>query len=223
MIYRKKKLALLIALLMIISIAVPVSAAKVSVSGERYITSENGKPVNVRSKPDINSNLAPVGRFTVGTKVTLKYRDTDNKGNIWYDVRNSSNRGGWVRSDFLTENNPNPLPTPTTPPTTGVIGNGVNSTVFVENIRNHTGIWQLDTRTYHPQIVQLQEMLREYNNQYWNFDEFRTFFPNGIYDSNTQSLVRYYQMLSNHGLAVDGCVGYYTLSCLEQDIGRIIH
>ena len=100
-----KLMALALAIVSVFAFATP-AAAKTAVSGTRYITSANGNPVNVRIGPGTNYALAPIGTMPVGTKVTLQYKDTATDGTTWYELVNSNNKGGWVRSDFLTSTSP---------------------------------------------------------------------------------------------------------------------
>ena len=102
----KRLLTVALIVMSVVAISVPALAAKTAVSGTRYITSQNGKPVNVRKGPGTSYALAAIGTMSVGTKVTLQYKDTGADGKVWYQVINSSNKGGWVRGDFLTSSSP---------------------------------------------------------------------------------------------------------------------
>lgn len=105
----KRLVALALVIVSVFSMAsVAFAYTETSVSGTRYITSSNGKPVNVRKGPGTGYELAAVGTFPVGTQVTLLSKATGTSdGKIWYNVVNSSNKGGWVRGDFLTTNSGN--------------------------------------------------------------------------------------------------------------------
>ena len=104
----------------VLAVAIPAIAAKTAVSGTRHITSTNRNPVNVRTGPGTNYSLAPIGTMAVGTKVTLQYKDTGSDGRTWYQVVNSSNRGGWVRGDFLTTSGSSGFPWTVSTNTSGV-------------------------------------------------------------------------------------------------------
>lgn len=104
--FMKRLVALALVIVSVFSMAsVAFAYTETSVSGTRYITSKNGYPVNVRKGPGTDYELAAVGTFAVGTRVTLisKATGTDD-GKTWYNVVNSNNKGGWVRSEFLTTN-----------------------------------------------------------------------------------------------------------------------
>ena len=100
----KKLVALLIAMLTILAVAVPAMAyTQTSVSGVRYIYASNGNPVNVRTGPGKNYNLAKCGTLPVGTKVNLVAKSTTN-GTDWYKIvaANDSSKNGWVMGKFLS-------------------------------------------------------------------------------------------------------------------------
>ena len=99
-------ISLVLAIVSLMAVAMPALAAKTPFSGVGYITSANGGAVNVRTGPGINYSLAAIKTMAVGTQVTLQYRDTDANGVYWFQVVNSANKGGWVRTDFLTAKSP---------------------------------------------------------------------------------------------------------------------
>lgn len=101
--YFKKIVAFVLVLISVFVVAnTALAYTETPVSGTRYITSANGNPVNVRTGPGTSYALASVGKFSVGTQVTLQAQAKGTDGNTWYKVVNSSNKGGWVRQDFLT-------------------------------------------------------------------------------------------------------------------------
>lgn len=104
----KTIVSLALVLLGIFALMTTASAyTETPVSGTRYITSSNGGDVNVRTGPGTGYALAPVGRFAVGTQVTLQSKATGTDGDTWYKVVNSSNKGGWVKGIYLTTNSGN--------------------------------------------------------------------------------------------------------------------
>ena len=63
-----------------------------------YVTSRNGKGVNLRSGPD--KSYSSIGFYTVGTPAMMI-----TKGNIWSYIR-VGNRYGYMMTQFLTETKP---------------------------------------------------------------------------------------------------------------------
>lgn len=101
--FMKKLVALALIAVGLLGVAIPAMAySEQPASGTRYITSSDGNSVNVRIGPGTTYDLAAVGRFSVGTKVTLHSKATGNDGYTWYNVTNDAGKGGWVRGDFLT-------------------------------------------------------------------------------------------------------------------------
>lgn len=101
----------------------------------------------------------------------------------------------------------------------GISGNGPNSTVMANDIRNGRGIWKQDTRTTHYQIKQLQELLNDAREQW--IDVPPALVCDGIYGPKTTQMVITIQAMPWHDLAADGIVGKNTLSILESKYWRI--
>lgn len=88
----------------------PVPVIEESICGGRVIGRESGTPVNMRSMPDINSEVIAfvlVGQnvsFLVATNNrSVLYNSQDAQGNTWYFVEYTPSRTrGWIRGDFLS-------------------------------------------------------------------------------------------------------------------------
>ncbi len=88
----------------------PVPVIEESNCGGRVIGRESGTPVNMRSMPDINSEVR--GFVLVGQNITflissnnrpVLYNSQDRGGNTWYFVEYAPSRTrGWIRGDFLS-------------------------------------------------------------------------------------------------------------------------
>ena len=84
-----------------------------------WVTSRNGKGVNLRSGP--SKSYAAIGFYGVGTAATMI-----SSGAQWSYIQ-IGNRTGYMMSQFLTGSAPSPVPTPTPVSGTYVIsGNGKN-------------------------------------------------------------------------------------------------
>lgn len=91
----KKIISIILASLTLMAVAIPALAA----TGDTlYITSSNGNIVNVRSEASTDSEKAPVGEYSVGTRV---YVVDDYSYSNWTKVRDDNGDGGWVMSKFL--------------------------------------------------------------------------------------------------------------------------
>ena len=88
----------------------PVPVIEESICGGRVIGRELGTPVNMRSMPDINSEIR--GFVLVGQTISfliatnnraVLYNSQDSQGNTWYFVEYvPSQTRGWIRGDFLS-------------------------------------------------------------------------------------------------------------------------
>ena len=88
----------------------PVPVIEQSYCSGRVIGRESGTPVNMRSMPDINSEIR--GFVLVGQNITflitsnnraILYNSRDTQGNTWYFVEYEPSRTrGWIRADFLS-------------------------------------------------------------------------------------------------------------------------
>jgi len=100
-----KRIVAALLLLMLVFTTVTTAFAKTAVSGTRYVTASNGKPVNVRKGPGKSYKLAALGRINVGEQVSLKYKDTDKNGATWYMI-SYKGKTGWMMGSFLTTKKP---------------------------------------------------------------------------------------------------------------------
>lgn len=103
-----KRIVATLLLLMLVFTTVATAFAKTAVSGTRYVTSTNGKPVNVRQGPGKGNRLAAIGSIAFGEQVSLQYKDKDSSGNIWYQVSYKGKTVGWMMGSFLTTKKPTP-------------------------------------------------------------------------------------------------------------------
>lgn len=88
----------------------PVPVIEQSYCSGRIIGRESGTPVNMRSMPDVNSEIR--GFVLVGQNITfliasnnraILYNSQDTQGNTWYFVEYEPSRTrGWIRADFLS-------------------------------------------------------------------------------------------------------------------------
>ena len=103
-----KRIVATLLLLMLVFTTVTTAFAKTAVSGTRYVTSTNGKAVNVRQGAGKGYRLAPIGSIAFGEQVTLKYKDKDGSGNVWYQVSYKGKLVGWMMGSYLTTKKPTP-------------------------------------------------------------------------------------------------------------------
>ena len=114
----------------------------------------NSGTVNVRSGPGTNYNS--ITQLSNGAKITYYAGATQTgSGYTWYRCTGAQWSGyGYIATNYVVQDSGTSggtLP--------GVTGNGPNSTVSAQDIRNGNGVWKLDTKTKHPQIAQMQNML----------------------------------------------------------------
>ena len=100
-----KRIVATLLLLMLVFTTVATAFAKTAVSGTRYVTSSNGKPVYVRKGPGKSYARTALSSIAVGEKVTLKYKDKDKSGNVWYYI-SYKGKTGWMMGSFLTTKKP---------------------------------------------------------------------------------------------------------------------
>lgn len=192
----KKLVALLIAMLTILAVAVPAMAyTQTSVSGVRYIYASNGNPVNVRTGPGKNYNLAKCGTLPVGTKVNLVAKSTTN-GTDWYKivVANDSSKNGWVMGKFLS---------------TTASGSGSGDAKGWE-ARYGTG--NLSTAGGNSTSAQIRNFQEDLNSIGYVLD------VDGYYGTKTKDVVKEFQ--KDYGLSVDGIAGPATKAKLYTESGH---
>ncbi len=172
-----------------------------------------GSNVNVRSGPGMgNSSL-----YQLSSPTTATVQDMSTG---WVKIKPVSHDAGWMSASYLNKHGSGGGNGTVYP---GITGNGHNSNVTAASIRANTGkYWETDTSTYHPQIVTLQRKLQDYYSSHLGFSDYSPLGANGIFGNDTYQYVCLYQRYSGHGLAVDGKVGYHTLTCLENDSGSQI-
>lgn len=190
----KKFLSLALVIVSVLAIAAPALAyTETPVSGTRYITSDNGNPVNVRTGPGTNYSLANVKTFAVGTQVSLQSKATVS-GVTWYKVVNSSNRGGWVRGDFLTSNYPSEA----------AWVNRYTTYVFTVSNTKRNG------------VANLQHDLNQYFEDRFPIIDYPWYAlkEDGIFGQNSSDATKEFQRLE--GLAQDGIAGNYTKERLYE-------
>lgn len=137
------------------------------------------------------------------------------ENSTWHKVKYAGYIG-YMQSQFLSNTNPGnggTLP--------GVIGNGPNSTISAQVIRNGNGKWISDTKTTHPQIKQMQSMLNEVVHKYGG-EDVGTLDVDGIYGPNTQFMVNAFRGLHIVGLG-NGVMDKAALTELERLSGKTIN
>ena len=108
----KKKIVPFLLALAILTIALLPSA--MAAGTVKYVYCRNGKPLNVRAWPDINSAL--VGKLPVGTAVTVESYSTNY---TWANIRYNG-QSAYVMTQYLVDTYPGggsvtPSPAPVTP------------------------------------------------------------------------------------------------------------
>ena len=108
---KKRLVPLLLALAVLVMALVPAAVAD---SAVKYVYTRNGKPLNVRAWPDVNSAL--LGKIPVGTSVTVE----SYSGNYtWANIRYNG-QSAYVMTQYLVDVYPGgggvtPSPVPVTP------------------------------------------------------------------------------------------------------------
>ncbi len=108
---KKRLVPFLLALAILVIALVPAAMADSSV---KYVYARNGKPLNVRAWPDVNSAL--LGKIPIGTAVTVEaYTSNYTWANIRYNGQSA-----YVMTQFLVDTYPAggfvpPSPSPVTP------------------------------------------------------------------------------------------------------------
>ena len=108
---KKRLVPFLLALAILVIALVPAAMADSSV---KYVYARNGKPLNVRAWPDVNSAL--LGKIPIGTAVTVEaYTSNYTWANIRYNGQSA-----YVMTQFLVDTYPEggfvpPSPSPLTP------------------------------------------------------------------------------------------------------------
>ena len=97
----KKVLGIVMVLMMVVGLMVPVFGSAESVSGHAsmYVYCANGKRLNVREAPSLNSGL--LFRLENGTKVSI----LEDSGYGWAMV-SANGREGFVKTEFLQSKKP---------------------------------------------------------------------------------------------------------------------
>lgn len=149
--YMKKILALALISVSLLSICLPAMA----VYSTMYVSIKEGSTVRLRKTP----NLKAMVYINVphGTPVLAEHYNSD-----WFRVKYGEYTG-YMMSKYIKSNKPNEetQPSPNNGSLPGVTGLGANSKVSAQDIRNGRGVWVKDTKTKHPQIAQMQNMLNE--------------------------------------------------------------
>ena len=105
----KKRIVLFLMALVILMIALMPGAMANGV--KKYVYTRNGKPLNVRAWPDVNSAL--LGKINYGTQVTIEgYTSDYTWANIVYNGQNA-----YVMTQYLIDSYPGGGVTPVTPVT----------------------------------------------------------------------------------------------------------
>lgn len=98
----KRRIALLTAALLLLSLAVPaVLAEEAAAPKAYYVCTDNGRSLNARSSPAGEI----IGTLENGTKVEL----LDNTGKTWVQVGLEDGRTAWVNRRYLTDITPEEL------------------------------------------------------------------------------------------------------------------
>ena len=122
----KKRMALFTLVLVMLTAALVTGAAAAgttSIGGTKYVYTRNGKPLNVRSWPDVNAAL--LGKIPYGTAVTVTgYTSDYTWASILYNGQNA-----YVMTQYLVDNYPGGgiTPTPVTPTPSGGAQSLVNA------------------------------------------------------------------------------------------------
>lgn len=190
------------------------------------ITYVDGKGVRVREAPVSGSTLYTIAN---NDKVEVTGKKSCGDGYYWYRISNLTHRSepdGWIRGDFL-ENSAGSGSDNTDTDIEGVTGNGPNSTITSQDIRDGIGVWKNDTKTKnHPGIRDMQSKLNSYA-AYRGSDIGSCGQPDGCFGDKTEYMVRWFQgvLVFEHGYSSsdtrDGVVGKLTMKKLDDVVGRI--
>ena len=191
------------------------------------ITYVNGTGVRVR---DAAVNGETLYTLANNNKVKVRKQMACSDGYCWYRISNLSNTSkpdGWIRGDFL-KNSSGSWNGDDGTSIGGVTGNGPNSTVSAQDIRDQYGVWKKDTKTKnHPGIKDMQEKLNSYA-AYRGSDIGSCGIPDGCFGDKTAYMVRWFQGVGvfekgySSGFTQDGIVGVRTMQKLDDVLGRIV-
>lgn len=191
------------------------------------ITYVDGTGVRVRDAAVSGGTLYTI---TDNARVEVLAKKSCSDGYYWYridNLTNSSKPNGWIRGDFL-ENSAGSGSDDDDTSIAGVTGNGPNSTITSQNIRDGIGVWKKDTKTQnHPGIRDMQSKLNSYA-AYRGSDIGSCGQPDGCFGDKTEYMVRWFQgvIVFEHGYSSgytqDGIVGVLTMKKLDDVVGRIV-
>ena len=171
-----------------------------------------GDRVNVRRGP--NTTEKSIAQLNKGAKITYYAGKTYSGGGYsWYRCTGTQWSGdGYIATNYVAKASGNtPLP--------GVTGDGPNSTVSAQDIRDGIGIWVQDVKTKHPQISRLQMRLNQATKSWPDVGTLET---DGVFGENTAYVVRWYQAFpSEPTLKVTGTVDRDTIEKIEAKIGSV--
>ena len=163
-------------------------------------------------------------------KVKVLAKKSCSDGYYWYRIGNITHGNkpdGWIRGDFL-ENSAGSGSDKDDTSIEGVTGNGPNSTITAQDIRDGIGVWKKDTKTKnHPGIKDMQSKLNSYA-AYRGSDIGNCGEPDGCFGDKTAYMVRWFQgvIVFEHGYSSgytqDGIVGKLTMRKLEDVVGHIV-
>ena len=192
------------------------------------ITYVNGSGVRVRDAAVSGDTLYTI---TNGDRVEILAKKSCSDGYYWYridNLTNSSKPNGWIRGDFLRNSSGSSGSNDNDDDSviSGVTGNGPNSTVSSNDIRNGNGVWRTDTKTSnHPGIKNMQEKLNIYSA---DLGVGSCGYADGCFGDKTAYMVRWFQGVINYEngysspLTQDGIVGEQTIEKMDLLLGRIV-
>lgn len=178
-----------------------------------------GTGVRVRESPIDGSVLYSAGN---GNRVEVLAKRDCSDGFYWYRIDNLTLTGkpaGWMRGDFLANSSGSGSGGDSAVP--GVDGDGPNSVVSADDIRNGVGVWKKDLKTKHPQIKSMQHKLNDCAAE-WGRDIGSCGTPDGVFGDKTAYMVRWFQGLRlpesgySSGFTQDGIVGIKTMGKIDN-------
>ena len=194
-----------------------------SVGTTTYVTRSS---VRVRDAAVSGSTLYTIAQ---NDKVSILAKKSCSDGYYWYRISNLTHTNkpdGWIRGDFL-KNSEGSGSDNDSSTIEGVIGNGPNSTVTAQDIRDGLGVWKTDTKTKnHPGIMDMQKVLDSYAEHWGNIGSCGT--ADGCFGDKTAYMVRWLQGLVvfeagySSGYKKDGIVGKLTMQKLDDLVGHIV-
>lgn len=181
---------------------------------EKLYVSNKGSYVNLRA--GASTGAKKLARIPHGAEVeAVGYKPG---WHLIYKI-NGQVKEGYMQSRFLKKDKPDGTP----PKLPGIIGNGPNSQITVEDIRKHGKAWTVDTKTTHPQIRTMQEKVYEYLKPFTYFE--KPVYPDGIYGKATENLVNEFQAntlkKNDINFKPTGKFGKLTLTEYEEKFGEL--